>query len=226
MAAAFEADVAAVRRAHMLTGEIGEAALLARDGRLDEAALHLGRPIRFMLATPVADAAEVMRRVGDEAWIEDKYDGIRAQLHVEANGTVRLFSRDLNDVTRSFPEIAEAAALLASPCAPCHRRRAGAVAAGIGPGLRLAPDATRPGATVGAASQRGAGRAGRVRPAPRRRARTCSRPSSGIVGRASRRSPCLTGPASGSCCRTSPAPARPMRSTGTSTMRANAITKG
>jgi DNA ligase-1 len=114
VAAAFEADVAAVRRAHMLTGEIGEAALLARDGRLDEAALHLGRPIRFMLATPVADAAEVMRRVGDEAWIEDKYDGIRAQLHVEANGTVRLFSRDLNDVTRSFPEIAEAAALLAS----------------------------------------------------------------------------------------------------------------
>ena len=117
VAAAFEADVGAVRRAHMLTGEIGEAALLARGGRLDEAALHLGRPIRFMLATPVADAAEVMRRVGDEAWIEDKYDGIRAQLHLEANGTVRIFSRDLNDVTRSFPEIAEAAAQLV-PSAP------------------------------------------------------------------------------------------------------------
>ena len=117
VAAAFEADVEAVRRAHMLTGEIGEAALLARDGRLNDAALHLGRPIRFMLATPVADAAEVMRRVGDEAWIEDKYDGIRAQLHLEANGTVRIFSRDLNDVTRSFPEIAEAAVELA-PYAP------------------------------------------------------------------------------------------------------------
>ncbi len=112
VATAFDADLAAVRRAHMLTGEIGEAAILARDGRLAEAALHLGRPIRFMLATPVADAAEVMRRVGDEAWIEDKYDGIRAQLHIEADGTVRLFSRDLNDVTRSFPEIAEAAAAL------------------------------------------------------------------------------------------------------------------
>ena len=112
VAAAFDAELAAVRRAHMLTGEIGEAALLARDGRLDEAALHIGRPIRFMLATPVADAAEVMRRVGDEAWIEDKYDGIRAQLHLEADGTVRLFSRDLNDVTRSFPEIAEVASVL------------------------------------------------------------------------------------------------------------------
>ena len=110
VAAAFGADLASVRRAHMLIGEIGEAAVLARDRRLDEAALDLGRPIRFMLATPVADAAEVMRRVGDEAWIEDKYDGIRAQLHVEADGSARIFSRDLNDVTRSFPEVAEAAA--------------------------------------------------------------------------------------------------------------------
>ncbi|MCV0402232.1 MAG: ATP-dependent DNA ligase [Chloroflexi bacterium] len=112
VAAAFEAELPAVRRAHMLTGEIGETALLARDGRLGEASLHVGRPIRFMLASPLADSAEVMRRVGDEAWIEDKYDGIRAQLHVHADGTIQLFSRDLNDVTRSFPEIVEAAAAL------------------------------------------------------------------------------------------------------------------
>lgn len=110
VATAFGRELEAVRRAHMLTGEIGEAARLARDDRLAEAALHVMRPIRFMLATPVADSAEVMRRVGEEAWIEDKYDGIRAQLHVDAGGTVRLFSRDLNDVTRSFPEIAEATA--------------------------------------------------------------------------------------------------------------------
>jgi len=113
VATAFGRELDAVRRAHMLTGEIGEAARLARDDRLAEAALTLMRPIRFMLATPVADATEVMRRVGEEAWIEDKYDGIRAQLHVDAGGTVRLFSRDLNDVTRSFPEIVEAAAGLA-----------------------------------------------------------------------------------------------------------------
>jgi DNA ligase-1 len=108
IAAAFDAPLDDVRRAHMLTGAIGEAALLAREGRLGDARLHLGRPIRFMLASPVADAAEVVRRVGNEAWIEDKYDGIRAQLHVHADGAVQLFSRDLNDVTRSFPEIAAA----------------------------------------------------------------------------------------------------------------------
>jgi DNA ligase-1 len=65
-----------------------------------------------MLASPVADAAEVVRRVGAEAWIEDKYDGIRAQLHVHADGRIQLFSRDLNDVTRSFPEVIGAAAVL------------------------------------------------------------------------------------------------------------------
>jgi DNA ligase-1 len=113
VATAFEVPMDDVRRAHMLTGEVGETALLARDGRLNEARLHVGRPIRFMLASPVADAAEVMRRVGDEAWIEDKYDGIRAQLHVHAGRRVQLFSRDLNDVTRSFPEIVDAAAALA-----------------------------------------------------------------------------------------------------------------
>jgi DNA ligase-1 len=105
IAAAFDAPLPSVRRALMLLGEPGEAATLARRGRLDEASLHLGRPIRPMLATPVGDADEVMRRVGDEAWIEDKYDGIRAQLHLR-NGQAQLFSRDLKDVTVSFPEVA------------------------------------------------------------------------------------------------------------------------
>jgi DNA ligase-1 len=108
---AFDRPVADVRRALMLVGEPGEAATLARDDALAKAALHLGRPIRSMLATPVADSDEVMRRVGDEAWIEDKYDGIRAQLHLQPGGP-RLFSRDLNDVTFSFPEVATAAGRL------------------------------------------------------------------------------------------------------------------
>jgi DNA ligase-1 len=113
IAAAFDVPLEDVRRAHMLTGEIGEAALLAKAGRLADARLHVGRPIRFMLASPVTDSVEIMRRVGDEAWIEDKYDGIRAQLHITADGVPRLFSRDLNDVTRSFPEIVEAASTIA-----------------------------------------------------------------------------------------------------------------
>ena len=116
IAAAFGAELAAVRRAHMLVADPGETALLAKRGALEEAHLRIGRPIRFMLATPVADAAEVMRRVGGEAWIEDKYDGIRAQVHRTPDGEVRLFSRDLNDISRSFPEVVAAGrAALGSP---------------------------------------------------------------------------------------------------------------
>jgi ATP-dependent DNA ligase I len=110
IAAAFARPIEAVRRALMLVGEPGEAATLARDDRLADAALHLGRPVRFMLATPVVDADEVMRRVGDEAWIEDKYDGIRAQLHLDGNAGPRLFSRDLNEIGGAFPEVVSAAA--------------------------------------------------------------------------------------------------------------------
>jgi len=113
IAAAFGRPVADVRRALMLVAEPGETATLAREDRLSEAALHVGRPIRFMLATPVADAAEVVRRVGEEAWIEDKYDGIRAQLHLgPGTGGPRLFSRDLNEVSISFPEVVAAASRL------------------------------------------------------------------------------------------------------------------
>jgi len=113
IAEAFGRPVEAVRRALMLVAEPGEAATLAREDRLAEAALDVGRPIRFMLATPVADAEEVVRRVGDEAWIEDKYDGIRCQLHLgpETAGP-RLFSRDLNDVSGAFPEVVAAASRL------------------------------------------------------------------------------------------------------------------
>ena len=113
VAEAFGVKPDEVRRGAMLLGEIGAAAILARRGGLNTAGLELGRAIRFMLASPVADAAEVVRRVGDEAWVEDKYDGVRAQLHAgAATDGARLFSRDLKDVTRSFPEAVGAAAQL------------------------------------------------------------------------------------------------------------------
>jgi DNA ligase-1 len=65
-------------------------------------------PLQFMLASPEEDAEAIMRRVGGEAWVEDKYDGIRGQLHKEGDRLV-LYSRDLNDVTAAFPEVVEAA---------------------------------------------------------------------------------------------------------------------
>jgi DNA ligase-1 len=109
IAKAFGAPLADVSWAGMLTGDLGEVALLARRGGLRSARLRLMHPLQFMLASPEEDAQAIMRRVGGEAWVEDKYDGIRGQLHKEGDRVV-LYSRDLNDVTAAFPDVVEAAA--------------------------------------------------------------------------------------------------------------------
>jgi DNA ligase 1 len=108
IAAGFGADQAAVSRAVMLTGDAGGAALLARAGRLGDAAPRWFVPLRSMLATPVADAAEAVARLGEDVWVEDKYDGIRCQLH-RCGARVALYSRDLKNITAQFPEISAGA---------------------------------------------------------------------------------------------------------------------
>ncbi|HVC41901.1 MAG TPA: ATP-dependent DNA ligase [Candidatus Saccharimonadales bacterium] len=108
IAVAFDADPEAVSRAVMLTGDLGEAALLAKAARLDDAAPRWFVPLRSMLATPVASAAEAVARLGDDVWVEDKYDGIRCQLH-RRGADVALFSRDLKNISAQFPEITAAA---------------------------------------------------------------------------------------------------------------------
>ncbi len=104
IAAAFGRDPAAVRRAALLVADLGEVAVRARAGRLDDAALSPGRPFRFMLASPVAAPAEALAEA-PEVLVEDKYDGIRVQAHVTPDRLV-LFSRTLDDVTPAFPELA------------------------------------------------------------------------------------------------------------------------
>jgi DNA ligase 1 len=108
IAKAFGRPLDDVKWASMLTGDVGRLAALARDDRLGEAAMALFHPLKFMLASPAEDADEIIRRLGPQVWVEDKYDGIRAQLHRQGN-EVRLYSRDLHDVTGQFPEVADAA---------------------------------------------------------------------------------------------------------------------
>jgi DNA ligase-1 len=108
IATAFERPLADVKRATQLTGEVGLTATLARTDRLADATLTIFRALKPMLASPAEDAAEIVARLGPVVWVEDKYDGIRAQLHRRGE-EVRLFSRDLHDVTGQFPEIADGA---------------------------------------------------------------------------------------------------------------------
>jgi DNA ligase-1 len=107
IALAFEAEAPAVRRAAMAAGDVGRVALAAKHATLDELRVVYGAPIGFMLASPIG-YAQTYDELAGAVWIaEDKYDGIRAQAHVR-DGLARLFSRRLNDVTASYPEIATA----------------------------------------------------------------------------------------------------------------------
>ncbi len=70
------------------------------------------QPIRFMLASPVETAQEAIDRMGaDKVWTEEKYDGVRCQLH-RTGERVEMFSRDLKETTAAFPELAEGAPML------------------------------------------------------------------------------------------------------------------
>lgn len=109
IATAFERPLDAVKRAGMLTGDVGVTARLAAEDRLATASLRLFHPLKFMLASPAEDATEIIGRLGPTVWVEDKYDGIRAQLH-RTGAAVRLFSRDLHDISGQFPEVVEGAA--------------------------------------------------------------------------------------------------------------------
>ena len=109
IAAAFGLPVTQVKRVHLITGDIGETAVRCKRGQLDTTSVTLFQPVRFMLASPVETAAEAFERMGaDKVWTEEKYDGVRCQLH-HAEGRVELFSRDLKETTGAFPELAESA---------------------------------------------------------------------------------------------------------------------
>jgi DNA ligase 1 len=108
VARAYGGTLAEVQGANMLLGDIGGTLKLAAEGKLGEARMRLFHPLGFMLASPVESAEEALSYF-EQASVEDKYDGIRAQAHVSA-GAVRLFSRTRDEITESFPEFPDALA--------------------------------------------------------------------------------------------------------------------
>ena len=116
IAAAYGRPPEEVRQANLLLGDIGETAKLAAMDKLREATLAPFRPIKFMLASPEETATSVWERVqsgqGHETgahpvWLEDKYDGIRCQLH-KVGKRVELYSRDLKEITATFHDLTDA----------------------------------------------------------------------------------------------------------------------
>ena len=104
IARAFAQPLASVAQANMMTGDIGETAVLARGGRLGGISMRLCHPLKFMLATAAADLSDIARTMPEEFFVEDKFDGIRAQAHV-ADGRLALYSRTMDEITHRFPEL-------------------------------------------------------------------------------------------------------------------------
>jgi DNA ligase-1 len=102
IARAFARPLAQVRAAAAIVLDAGELARLAREDRLREATIRLGRPVGFMLATPLETARGA--DLGAPHVIEDKIDGVRAQAHVSPDG-VWLFARGAGSVTAAFPDV-------------------------------------------------------------------------------------------------------------------------
>ncbi len=112
IANAFEVPLDQVKQANMLLGDIGQTALLALRKELDRAELSIFRPIKCMLATPEPTAEAIWERFSEQGSklviVEDKFDGIRAQLHCNFE-RAEIYSRDLRRITDQFPELAEQA---------------------------------------------------------------------------------------------------------------------
>jgi DNA ligase 1 len=127
VARAFHQPLERVSLANMLVGDIGETAVRARRNELQTVAMRLFHPIKFMLATAAADLSDIARTMPEEFFVEDKFDGIRAQAHVEAAGEavtksgavtvpqagatveggkrIALYSRTMDEITHRFPEL-------------------------------------------------------------------------------------------------------------------------
>ncbi len=98
---AFKKDLESVRYAHMITGSLGDTAVLAKNGNLHKATFELFHPLSFMLASPIESRAVENL---EQYIAEERFDGMRCQAHIEGQ-KIELYSRDLNQITTSFPEI-------------------------------------------------------------------------------------------------------------------------
>jgi ATP-dependent DNA ligase I len=108
VAAAAGVPVGAVRRAAMLGGDLARVAVVARAGgepALAGIGLEVLRPVLPMLAATSPDVGSALAELGESS-VEWKLDGARVQAH-RAGDEVRLYTRNLNDVTSRLPVVVD-----------------------------------------------------------------------------------------------------------------------
>ena len=115
LAVATDVAVDAVRRAVMLDGDLSRVATIAAtegEAGLCGVGLRVLRPVLPMLAATAPDVAAAMA-AGGLSSVEWKLDGARVQVHRD-DDEVRVFTRNLNDVTARLPGVVLAVRALAA----------------------------------------------------------------------------------------------------------------
>jgi DNA ligase-1 len=96
-----------IERAYNVCSDLGQVARIFKTGGVEalaEVRVEVGKPVRMALAERAKSAEDIVTRLGRCA-VEKKFDGFRCQVH--KNGTqVRIFSRNLEETTSMFPDIA------------------------------------------------------------------------------------------------------------------------
>jgi len=72
---------------------------------LDKIELSPGQPLKVMLALKAENIADGFERAGKPACFEYKYDGFRMLINKDEKGSIRIFTRRLDEVTKQFPEV-------------------------------------------------------------------------------------------------------------------------
>ena len=99
-----------LERGYNICCDLGKVAATLVSGGLaavEQLRVQPGNPVRVMLAQRLADAGEILARLGGRCAAEYKYDGVRIQAHRTADGTMRLFTRRLEQISAQFPDVVE-----------------------------------------------------------------------------------------------------------------------
>jgi DNA ligase 1 len=99
-----------LERGYNICCDLGKVATTLVSGGLaavERLRVQPGNPVRVMLAQRLADADQILARLGGRCAAEYKYDGVRIQAHRTADGTIELFTRRLERISTQFPDVVE-----------------------------------------------------------------------------------------------------------------------
>lgn len=88
-------------------GLIAETMAIGGIDSIQKIEVNINNPVKAMLAERLPSIEMIIKRMGNSCAMEYKYDGIRIQAHINGNNT-RLYSRNLEDITSNFPDVARA----------------------------------------------------------------------------------------------------------------------